>query len=276
MASIGISLNPALNHAYLVPRDGAICLDISYMGLLHIAQEIGSIKWGQSRIVYANDNYVNLGIDKEPKHTYQAFGDRGEKVGVYCTVKLPNGDYLTEEMSAQQVDEVRNTSKSKDSKYSPWATFEEQMWRKSVIKRASKYWPKSSDRLNTAINEINKHEGIEHHASNEPSDIDKLHMYASDNHTPMELFAFLESFRDKDEEYYLTLYRRFEKNKKGAGYEKHAEGGRQFRAYMEIFKNGDELEIDQASEELTELEFKIINKALKSIKETSINEDASA
>ena len=43
LSSIGISLNPALKHAYLVPRDGAICLDVSYMGLMHLAQEIGSI-----------------------------------------------------------------------------------------------------------------------------------------------------------------------------------------------------------------------------------------
>ena len=33
VAAIGISLNPASAHAYLVPRDGAICLDISYRGL---------------------------------------------------------------------------------------------------------------------------------------------------------------------------------------------------------------------------------------------------
>ncbi len=32
--------------------------------------------------------------------------------------------------------------------------------RKSVVKRASKYWPKV-ERLNLAINEINQHEGID-------------------------------------------------------------------------------------------------------------------
>ena len=47
VASIGISLNPANKHAYLVPRDGKICLDISYMGLLHLAMSTGSIMWCQ-------------------------------------------------------------------------------------------------------------------------------------------------------------------------------------------------------------------------------------
>jgi recombination protein RecT len=37
VAAIGITLNPASKLAYLVPRDGMVCLDISYMGLLHRA-----------------------------------------------------------------------------------------------------------------------------------------------------------------------------------------------------------------------------------------------
>jgi len=163
LSSIGISLNPALKHAYLVPRDGQICLDISYMGLLHLAQQEGSILWGQAMIVYAEDVYTNNGVGEKPTHTYTAFGDRGEKVGVYCCVKLPGGDFLTEEMSADEVQQVRNTSKAKDSGYSPWKTFETEMWRKSVVKRGSKYWPKSGGRLDDAIQVLNQHEGISEH-----------------------------------------------------------------------------------------------------------------
>ena len=37
IAAIGISLNPAKKQAYLVPRDGKICLDISWMGLIDLA-----------------------------------------------------------------------------------------------------------------------------------------------------------------------------------------------------------------------------------------------
>jgi|GEM_PF-2592660 len=160
LSSIGISLNPALKHAYLVPRDGQICLDISYMGLLHLAQQEGSILWGQAMVVYAEDVYTNNGVGEKPTHTYTAFGDRGEKVGVYCCVKLPGGDFLTEEMSADEVQQVRNTSKAKDSGYSPWKTFETEMWRKSVVKRGSKYWPKSGSRLDSAIEVLNQHEGF--------------------------------------------------------------------------------------------------------------------
>src|ERR1700739_4461685 len=43
IAAIGISLNPANKQAYLVPRDKKVCLDISYMGLLDLATNAGSI-----------------------------------------------------------------------------------------------------------------------------------------------------------------------------------------------------------------------------------------
>ena len=103
VAAIGITLNPASKLAYLVPRDGMVCLDISYMGLLHIAMESGVISWGQAKLVHANDTYESNGLDKAPTHKYNAFGDRGDIVGVYCTVKTPAGDYLTEEMSLAEI-----------------------------------------------------------------------------------------------------------------------------------------------------------------------------
>ncbi len=153
-SAIGISLNPANKHAYLVPRSGAICLDISYMGLMHLAQSTGSIEWGQAKLVYSADFYENNGIDKSPTHKYLAFSERGSVVGVYCVVKTPSGDYLTEEMDIGQVFKVRARSESFKKNAGPWVTDEEEMIRKTVVKRANKYWPKS-DRLDQAIHYLN-------------------------------------------------------------------------------------------------------------------------
>ena len=158
VAAIGISLNPALKHAYLVPRGGIVCLDISYMGLMHIAMQSGSIQWGQAKIVYANDTYANNGIDKAPTHTQDTFSrEKGEVVGVYCTVKTADGDYLTEEMDIDTLHKVEATSKASKG---PWKQWREEMQRKTVVKRASKYWPKV-ERLSHAIETINAHEGLE-------------------------------------------------------------------------------------------------------------------
>lgn len=155
VAAIGITLNPAQKLAYLVPRNGSICLDISYMGLMHLAMETGSIRWGQAVIVYSNDVFKRIGIDKAPLHEVDEFGDRGEPVGAYCVVKTSDGDYLTETMKREAILKIRDRSQGyKSGKQSPWNTDELEMWRKTVVKRASKYWPKV-ERLNAAIEYIN-------------------------------------------------------------------------------------------------------------------------
>lgn len=156
VAAIGITLNPASKLAYLVPRDGMVCLDISYMGLLHLAQSTGSIKWGQCKLVYSNDTYESNGLDTAPTHKYNAFGDRGDVVGGYCTVKTADGDYLTEEMSLAEIKSTEATSKAKNG---PWKNFWEEMARKTIVKRASKYWPRA-ERLDNAIHVINEDEGV--------------------------------------------------------------------------------------------------------------------
>lgn len=168
IAAIGITLNPAEKLAYLVPREGMVCLDISYMGLLRLAQDSGSITWGQCKLVRQNDDYQNNGLDSAPSHKYNAFGDRGAVVGGYCTVKLPNGDYITEEMSIEDIITIRDRSvaykawKKDNKKTCPWVDFFDEMARKSIVKRASKYWPKT-DRLDNATHYLNTvgQEGLE-------------------------------------------------------------------------------------------------------------------
>ena len=160
IAAIGISLNPAKRQAYLVPRDGKICLDISYMGLMDLAMATGSILWAQAELVFANDSFALNGFDKPPTHQYNPFArDRGEVVGCYVVVKTHSGDYLTTCMSREEIDGIMNRSQSvKSGKSSPWKTDYGEMAKKTVVKRAYKYWPKT-DRLDRAIHHLNTEAG---------------------------------------------------------------------------------------------------------------------
>ena len=155
VSAIGISLNPANKHAYLVPRGGKVCLDISYMGLLHLAMATGSIMFAECNIVYANDNFKRVGVGMPPVFDVQEFTDRGAIVGAYCTAKTCDGDYLTEVMSIEEIKETEATSKANNG---PWKTHWKEMARKTVVKRASKYWPKV-DRLDQAIHHLNTDAG---------------------------------------------------------------------------------------------------------------------
>ena len=178
VAGIGISLNPAQKLAYLVPRKGSICLDISYMGLMHIAQQSGAIKWCQSAIVRKNDTFLREFIDQAPCHKYNDFDtteQRGEIVGAYVVVKTDDGDYLTHTMRITDIYAIRDRSeawkkyKQDSSKKCPWVTDEEQMILKTVVKQAAKYWPRR-ERLDAAIAHVNteSEEGINFSAERQP------------------------------------------------------------------------------------------------------------
>ena len=164
IAAIGISLNPAKKQAYLVPRKGKICLDISYMGLLDLAINSGSIKWGQADLVREHDVFQTNGFDKAPTHTFNPFSkDRGEVIGAYVVVKTADGEYLTTTMMVDEINAIRDRSESvKAGKSSPWKTDYGEMAKKTVIKRAYKLWPKT-DRLDNAIHHLNTEaaEGID-------------------------------------------------------------------------------------------------------------------
>ena len=164
IGAIGLTLNAIKKLAYLIPRKGQICLDVSYMGLVDIACESGSIKFVQAKLVYENDTFEYLGISKEPLHTFSPFKPRGEFVGVYCVAKTNEGDFLTEIMTDEDIYAIRARSESyKKNGTGPWASDFSEMAKKTTIRRAYKLWPKNkaSTRIEHAINALNEVEGID-------------------------------------------------------------------------------------------------------------------
>ena len=183
VAGTGISLNPMKAHAYLVPRyitgQMAVCLDVSYRGLIHLAEESGSIEWVQAELVYEGEVLNIKGFGEAPEHRRDPF-DRKDKavIGAYCVAKTHKGDYLTTAMGLEEIEAVRDRSEAwkayeKDNKKKcPWVTDAGEMMKKTVIKRASKTWPKANiaDRLDEAIKVINEHEGIDFKSEQAPQE----------------------------------------------------------------------------------------------------------
>lgn len=162
VASTGLTLNPANGYAYLVPRDGAIVLDISYKGLIKIATDAGSIMWARADLVHEKDDFTYHGPAALPQHKADPFRDRGEIIGAYCIAKTCDGDILTEVMDRDELEKIRGKSSAYTKKKSgPWVEWFSEMCRKAVIKRASKTWPYTDrmDRLHDAIEMANASEG---------------------------------------------------------------------------------------------------------------------
>ncbi|MFN3375503.1 MAG: recombinase RecT [Burkholderiaceae bacterium] len=164
VAAIGLSLNPATKLAYLVPRKTGIVLEISYIGLVKLATDTGSVRWVKAELVYEADHFEIDGYGKPPVHRFNPFAkDRGPVVGAYCVAKTSDGDYLTDAMSIEEIHAIRDRSEAwKNGQKGPWKTDPGEMAKKTVVKRASKLWP-HSERLDQAVHLLNTEgeEGID-------------------------------------------------------------------------------------------------------------------
>jgi phage RecT family recombinase len=243
IAAIGLSLNPAEKLAYLIPRNvkvkgekgqpdkwmTRIYLEPSYMGLIRLATDSGSIKWAQAQIVYANDTYTDNGPGEKPEHKFKAFDKleaRGEFVGVYCVAKTVDGDYLTTSMTAEEVNGIRDRSEGwkawiANKKVCPWVTDFNEQAKKTVIRRAFKTWPRTDERrmalLANAVELSNQNEGFEPiQTSPEIRDFTADQKAFFDqlitNSDKIGMYTFLTSI---DEGVRNNLYHSFEKGTKG-------------------------------------------------------------
>lgn len=151
IATIGLTLNPAMGLAYLIPRKNEICADISYLGLIKLAQDTGSVKHIKAELVHEKDRFEIRGAFKEPEHYYSPFGDRGKIVGAYVTALTPDGSFLTTVMHIDEIYTIRDSSESYKNErtrpYSPWVKHEGEMIKKTVIRRAYKSWSKSENNI---------------------------------------------------------------------------------------------------------------------------------
>jgi len=175
VAAIGLSLSPAERLAYLIPRkvqvkqNGAtlwktkIYLEPSYVGMIKLATSGGVIQWVQANAVYEKDEFIDNGAGFSPTHKYDAFGkDRGEMVGVFCVARTKGGDFLTDVMTKEEIEDIKSRSEAVKAGFgSPWDSDYVEMAKKTVIRRAFKTWPKGNSRMDLAVQLSNENTGFE-------------------------------------------------------------------------------------------------------------------
>lgn len=173
VATLDVSLNPAEKHAYLIPRKVnkkmCVMLDISYMGLASIAVKSGAVAYMKAEIVKENDTFIMNGVGDAPTHNFSPFKERGSVVGVYCVSKLASGDFITDVMTIEEVYNIRNRSEAYKKGHGPWITDENEMIKKTVVKRAFKLLPSANNYLANAVDYLNTDmgEGINFSAEKE-------------------------------------------------------------------------------------------------------------
>lgn len=161
VALTGLTLNPALKFAYLIPRGGKCTLDISYIGMIKILTDAGTVKNIDAAVVYEGDDFefirgTNPSLYHKPNFKTQI------KIGAYAVAYFRDGGSQAEFLPKYEIEKISETSESlkneKTAKYSPWTKWSDEMWKKTVLKRMFKILPKTemSDSLISALNNENK------------------------------------------------------------------------------------------------------------------------
>lgn len=159
--SAQLGLEPGINgEAYLVPfwnnkKKRLECQLIpGYRGLIKLARNTAGIMNVSAQIVYSNDKAsLTLGTEESLIHEPYLSGARGHPEWAYCVAHFKDGGHHIEAMTWDEIQKIKERSKSRNAKgelVGPWVTDENEMSRKTVVRRGSKYWPMSIE-LATAV-----------------------------------------------------------------------------------------------------------------------------
>ena len=127
-------IEPNGRDAHLLPYGKTCQLIIDWKGLVKLAKQSGEVSIMRPDIVCENDYFTwkNGVVD----HEIDFKQPRGEIVAAYSYVKTKDGEDDYEVLTLEEIDKVRNTSKTKNS--GPWVDFFSEMCKKTAVRRHSK------------------------------------------------------------------------------------------------------------------------------------------
>lgn len=135
-------------------------------GLLKLAYNSGEIKSLVVELARTEDEftYAPTNYEQPISHEIDLRKPRGEVFAGYAIAVLKDGGIIHEVMSVEDINRIRNRSDAyrafKDGKIksTPWSTDWEEMARKTVLRRISKYLPSSTDRddFQSAVSRIDE------------------------------------------------------------------------------------------------------------------------
>lgn len=137
-------LEPDGRRAHLIPYGDEVQLIIDYKGLVELVRRSGDVSYIHADVVYEGDEFdFAFGSQSFLKHRPN-LESRGERVKcVYSFVKLKDGSEDFVVMNRGDVEKVRKRSKAATN--GPWVTDWEEMAKKTVFRRHSKWLPLSPE-----------------------------------------------------------------------------------------------------------------------------------
>ena len=134
-AEMGLAIDGKLCHVVRYKNTWQCQPD--YKGLIATAKRSGQIADCIADVVHEYDEFEAYRQDGRDhlSHRIPLAGDRGRVIGAYCQLTFNDQPFRFVLMTKAELDKVKNAAPSKSG---PWATWETEMQKKTVIRRALK------------------------------------------------------------------------------------------------------------------------------------------
>ncbi len=143
-AVTGLEPGALKGEAYLVPFAGKAQFMPGWKGLVKQARRSLEVEGIGANVVRERDTFeLDLGTANTLVHR-PAKRDRGEVIGAYAIAKMKGGHFEIEWMDRDDLDAIQKVAESR-GKSPAWSSWEDQMQRKSPIRRLCKRLPLGAD-----------------------------------------------------------------------------------------------------------------------------------
>jgi len=144
-AQLGLEPDGVTGFAYLVPYGRECTLIPGYKGLMNLARRSGEIGAIEARAVFQKDLFeFEFGLKPRLYHKPNMSGDSGDAIYYYAIAHFKDGSMPQfEVMTVEQINKIRDRSRSAKAGFSPWKSDYDAMAKKTVIRRLLKYAPTS-------------------------------------------------------------------------------------------------------------------------------------
>ena len=141
-SSLGLEID-VRGQAYLVPYGRDVTLIPGYKGLMDLAYRSGRVANIYAETVCENDTF-NFEMGLEPKLEHKPnLEERGQLRAVYAVARLKDADPVFVVLGKSEIEKIKRASKASNN--GPWKSWEEEMWKKTAIRRLCKYLPLSPE-----------------------------------------------------------------------------------------------------------------------------------
>jgi recombination protein RecT len=138
-----LGIEPDGKRAHLIPYGNKCTLVVDYKGIVELARRSGEVSNIHADVVCERDTFdYQFGSGGFLKHK-PALKDRGPVICAYSFVKLKDGSEDFDVMNVDDIDKIRSRSRSGQS--GPWVTDWNEMAKKTVFRRQSKWLPFSPE-----------------------------------------------------------------------------------------------------------------------------------